>query len=91
MDLASALGELPEKFRDWYEHNATARRAYARLRADLSTVADRATPKVGEIWERIAPLADPSRGGATESSADAISRSNESASPPEAGTGKADR
>jgi hypothetical protein len=81
MDGTSALAELPEKLRDWYGHSPTARRAYARLRADLSTVAGRATPKVSEFWERIAPLIDPSsRGGATERSADANTRRDEAPS-----------
>jgi hypothetical protein len=71
MEPLNPLHAIPERIRDWYDHNLTARRAYARLRADLTVLADRATPKLGEIWERLAPT-DPTRGGATESAADLI-------------------
>jgi hypothetical protein len=90
MERASVLHELPEKIRDWCEHNPTARRAYARLRADLTTVADRATPKLGEIWERIAPT-DPTRGGAAESAADLITQPDGSPPWQPKATRKADR
>lgn len=50
---------LTEQVRDWYAHSPTAQRAYARLRADVSAVAERAGPTATQFWDRVAPLIDP--------------------------------
>ena len=62
---------LSEKIRGWYEQSPTAQRAYARLRADVSAVAERASPTVHEFWGRVAPLIDPPAKDAAPPKADA--------------------
>jgi hypothetical protein len=53
------VATLTEQIRDWYEHSPTARRAYARFSADVSTLNGWARPKAQGLWERVAPLLDP--------------------------------
>jgi hypothetical protein len=50
---------VTDQIRDWYENSPTAKRAYARFRADIDTVMAQAKPKVQEFWEQVGPLIDP--------------------------------
>jgi hypothetical protein len=55
----NTANSLADQLRDWYAHSPTAQRAYARFRADVSTVSERAGPTLSDFWERIAPIIDP--------------------------------
>lgn len=60
MDRATTLAaSVSQQVQDWYAHSPTAQRAYARLRADLTTVMERAGPTVSEFWARVGPIIDP--------------------------------
>ena len=62
---------LPEQVRDWYAHSPRAQRSYARLRADVSSVAERTAPMAHDFWERIARLIDPQPKSTPSAEADA--------------------
>lgn len=60
MDRVQTLtDQVRDKVRDWYENSPTAQKAYAKLRADVATVAERAGPTATAFWDRIAPIIDP--------------------------------
>jgi hypothetical protein len=54
------VATLTKQMQDWYDHSPTAQRAYARLIEDVASVKTWATPKAHDLWERVAPLVEPS-------------------------------
>ena len=60
MDRATSLAaSVTQQVQDWYAHSPTAQRAYARLRADVALVMERAGPTVNDFWARVGPIIDP--------------------------------
>ena len=55
------IATLTEQIQDWYQHSATAQRAYARVADDVATVSAWLGPKAHDVWVRVAPLIDPSQ------------------------------
>jgi len=79
MDRVSTFADsVTEQVRDWYAHSPTAQRAYARLRADVALVMERAEPTVNEFWARVGPIIDPP---AKDSDADSPAKDSDATRP----------